>query len=153
MNPSKDESLLWIAAVIALIITSTLTPATTIRSSFGKRGHCPCLAIHWSWYSSHLLWPCPLCCTERTCRSSPAIKIPYQYQALTNRHYMNYSPQFSFTAIDSHWVSILNFFLPSRSGPAKNKITFKNWTQCILVKQIAIIYNPKGYEITASLNL
>jgi hypothetical protein len=31
-----------------------------------------------------------------------------------------------------HRVSILKFFLPSPSGPAKNKKTFKKWTQCLL---------------------
>ncbi len=33
---------------------------------------------------------------------------------------------------DSYRVSILNVFLPESSRPAKNKKSFKKWTQCLL---------------------
>jgi hypothetical protein len=41
-------------------------------------------------------------------------------------------PQFLFRAIMIYRVQILKFFLPSPSGPTKNKKTFKKWTQCLL---------------------
>src|SRR5215211_4029001 len=40
-------------------------------------------------------------------------------------------PQFLFRAIMIYRVLILKFFLPNPSGPAKNKKTFKKWTQCL----------------------
>jgi hypothetical protein len=34
-----------------------------------------------------------------------------------------------------NWVSFVKVFLLSPSGPAKNKKTFKKWTQCLVAAQ------------------